>query len=125
MEMLDIQPSKSTPKIHFDTKEKILTLTGESYPENSFEFYAPVLSWLKDYLKIEKNLRIDITISYMNSSSIKCIFDIFDIVEETWKKGGDFRINWFYDSENPRSFDLAEEFSEEVHMPFHIIAIEN
>ena len=111
MERLAIEPTKSTPKISFDPETHILELSGESYPENSFEFYAPVLSWLKDYLLANGDISFHVKIVYMNSSSIKCVLDMLDLLAEAGERGGKIAVNWFYDRET-RALDLAEEFRE-------------
>lgn len=124
MRMLDIAQSQSTPLISFDPREHVLKISGESYPENSFEFYAPVNAWVKEHLATENRLRLDINVSYMNSSSTKCMLDLLDLLEEAHRKGGAIYIVWRYDSENPRSLDLAEEFKEEVTFTFSIVTVD-
>ena len=117
-----IQPTKSTPEVIFDAEEGLLMISGESYPENSFEFYAPIIGWVKKSLSVSEKLFLSINVSYMNSSSTKCILDLLDLFEEAHRKGVKVSIIWNYDKENPRSFDLAEEFQEEVTLPFSIVA---
>lgn len=124
MDILNLPPTKSTPKICYDAATGILELSGESYPENSFEFYAPVLSWLEKHLNEAEVLQVDINIIYMNSSSIKCLLDMLDMMVEAVKKGAKIVINWYYDSDNPRALDMAEEFFEDVELPFKIIPLE-
>ncbi len=123
MEQLEIQQTASTPLVSFDDSGKTLRIVGESYPENSFAFYTPVLAWLGRYLQQHAQLTVDITVTYMNSSSIKCMLDLLDALEEAFKKGSNVAIIWRHDLENPRSFELAEEFCEEVTFPFDIVAL--
>ncbi|ACD95828.1 DUF1987 domain-containing protein [Trichlorobacter lovleyi] len=123
MAHLDIPQTASTPLISFDPEVKKLRISGESYPENSFAFYAPVLAWLKQYLQDNRQLTIAITITYMNSSSTKCMLDLLDIMEDAYGRSANVSITWYYDLENPRSFELAEEFCEEVSFPFEIAAL--
>jgi len=122
MNTLDIPQSSSTPLIRFDAAKRKMHILGESYPENSFGFYAPVIGWVKEYLSSQNELHLDVDISYMNSSSTKCMLDLFDLLEDAHVKGTRVTIAWRYDRENPRSLDLAEEFQEEVSLPFSIVA---
>lgn len=124
MRTLDIAQSQSTPQISYDPQQHVLKITGESYPENSFEFYAPVNVWVKEHLAAENRLLLDINVSYMNSSSTKCMLDLLDLLEEAHQKGGAIDIVWRYDRDNPRSLDLAEEFKEEVTFTFSIVTVE-
>jgi hypothetical protein len=125
MEPLDIQQTTTTPLISFDPDTSTLRIAGESYPENSFDFYAPVISWLSASLQHLTRLTLDITITYMNSSSTKCTFDLLDIMEEAHGRGVSTTIVWRYDRENPRSYELAEDFREEVSLPFEIVPLES
>lgn len=124
MRTLDIVQSTSTPRIVFDGSRHLLSISGESYPENSFEFYAPVVVWLKEYLAQEDTLYLEINVSYLNSSSTKCMLDLLDLLEEAHGRGAAISLTWLYDRENPRSLDLAREFQEEVTLPFTIQSYE-
>ncbi len=42
MDNLRIEPTKYTPEIIFDAETNLLEIKGETYPENTAEFYAPV-----------------------------------------------------------------------------------
>lgn len=124
MHRLNIQKTVSTPSIQFDSNSNRLVIQGESYPENSFEFYTPITSAIKEYLFHEKELKLEINLSYMNSSTTKCILDLLDLLEEAHQNGSKIAITWRYDIENPRSLDLAEEFKEDITFPFYIVVEE-
>jgi hypothetical protein len=119
---LHIEKTGSTPMIRFDPLRGVLSIQGESYPENSFDFYTPVLAWLSDALGSLPALELEISVSYMNSSSIKCMLDILDAMEEAHAAGKPVTVRWLYDPENPRALELAEEFRSEVTLPFDICA---
>lgn len=123
MGTLDIAQTTSTPRINFDPITDTLKLVGESYPENSFDFYAPVISWLSAVLKHLTTFTLDINIAYMNSSSTKCTLDLMDVMEEAHSRGVKTAVIWRYDPNNPRSCELAEEFREEVSFPFEIVTM--
>ncbi|MBF0531046.1 MAG: DUF1987 domain-containing protein [Deltaproteobacteria bacterium] len=124
MRNLDIPQTASTPLISCDPTVRILRITGESYPENAFEFYAPSISWVKECLAEQGELHVDINVSYLNSSSTKCMLDLLDLLEEAHVAGARVAVAWRYDRENPRSFDLAKEFQEDITLPFSIIAFD-
>lgn len=117
-----IQQTVSTPQVSFDTAERKLLISGESYPENSFVFYAPIIKWVKETLVNSDGLNLEINVCYMNSSSTKCMLDLLDMLEDAHGKGISVSITWRYDKDNPRSLDLADEFREEVTFPFTIVA---
>ena len=117
MENLNIAQTKYTPEVVMKT-DGYISFTGKTYPENTFEFYAPVSSWLKEFFATKDNgskLTIDIAITYFNSSSSKFFFDFFDILD---KNNDDFEIvvNWIFDEENEgvqeAGEDLVDDFSD-------------
>lgn len=128
MEPLHIVPTKSTPEIHFDPKRHTLQVKGQSYPENAFKFYEPVFHWLEEYLS---DLRQPITVEiffhmpYINTSSSKCLMMLLDKLEAAHQTGKRIAIRWYYDKENETAFECAEEFKEDLSVPFAIIPVED
>jgi hypothetical protein len=121
--MLHIPATDTTPSVDYDEASRTLSISGESYPENSFAFYAPVFKWLSDEFPSLPNLLFKVKVSYMNSSSTKCMLDIIDILCEAGERGQDIRITWLYEADNDRALDLAEEFREDIDIPFEIVPI--
>ncbi|MDD3573916.1 MAG: DUF1987 domain-containing protein [Methanospirillum sp.] len=123
MNMLHIPATKSTPEISFSEEFHTLFITGESYPENTFAFFEPVFEWLHMNLPGMKKFNLHVNISYMNSSSTKCMLDILDLLAKSSQAGSDVSVSWYYDQENDRALDIAEEFEEDAEVPFEIIAL--
>ena len=121
MPSLDIPMTSSSPQIRYNPDTMTLSMHGESYPENSFEFFDPVLAFVREILAENTTLLFDIDVSYMNSSSTKCVLDLLDLMEEAAAKGNAVSVQWQYDVDNPRALDLAEEFREEVTFPFNLV----
>ncbi len=124
METLYIEATRSTPEILFDPVTGVLSMSGESYPENSFEFFRPILSWLTRFAAVHHGpLTLNTNLSYLNTGSTKCMMDILDLLEECHLNGKSVAVNWYYDEENHRALETAEEFREEVGIPFNIIPV--
>ena len=121
MPSLDIPMTSTTPRLLYDAAAATLIMAGESYPENSFEFFEPVLAVIQEVLASAPSFIFDIDVSYMNSSSTKCVLDILDLMEDAARNGVAVSAIWHYDTDNPRALDLAEEFREEVTFPFNIV----
>ena len=49
MEILNLEGTEDTPKIILDKKNGIFEISGRSLPEDSAEFYRPVLEWIEKY----------------------------------------------------------------------------
>jgi len=114
MENLTIEETKYTPKIDMNAVNGVVSITGKSYPENTFEFYAPVMDWIESYFKgnTQKETKINLEIIYFNSSSSKLFFDFFDLLEES-NEDNKIVINWIYDEENESALEAGEDFQED------------
>lgn len=124
MERLIIEDTKATPYIDFDPKTNIMHIKGQSYPENAFKFYEPILKWVDEYLRQSKNeisVEIEFRLPYINSSSSKCIIMLLDKFQAGYDEGKNIIINWHYDEDNESSLECAEEFKEDLSLPFNII----
>ena len=125
MNDLNIPGTQSTPAITADTAAGVLAMRGDSYPENSFELFGPVIEWVEAYLLgSAAPLSLELELLYLNTSSIKSVMDIFDLLEAAHGKGRQVSVTWFYDSRNERVGELAEEFKEDCTFPFSVVGRE-
>jgi len=113
MEKLYIKETKYTPEITLDPNGTI-SMVGKSYPENTFEFYAPMMDWLREYFETSAQnvTTVNLEITYFNSSSSKLFFDFFDLLEEA-SEDCKIEINWIYDEENESAEEAGEDFIED------------
>lgn len=116
MENLIIAKTETTPEIRFDFSSGVLEMRGESYPENTAEFYAPVFAWLSKFLAggNEKSVIVNMEIVYFNSSSSKALMNFFDVLDEAVAEGKKVAVNWIYDAENESALEYGEEFKEDL-----------
>jgi hypothetical protein len=76
MEPIKIEGSPKTPTVNFEASGKI-EIKGRSIPENSIEFYKPLIDWLDQYLTSPAKLtNVNVQLEYFNTSSSKCILDV-------------------------------------------------
>ncbi|HYE00323.1 MAG TPA: SiaC family regulatory phosphoprotein [Alphaproteobacteria bacterium] len=123
MQPLTIPATRCSPLVEFDPAGGRLRIEGESYPENSFEFFAPVFAALAEALEAGTGpVTLELSLSYLNTSSIKCMIDILDMLEAAHKSGRPVAVLWHCDRENDRALEMAEEFKEDVSLPFSIVA---
>ena len=110
MENLKFEATKYTPEINLNA-DGIISLVGKSYPENTFEFYTPMMSWIESYFEeaSERKVIVNMEIIYFNSSSSKLFFDFFDLLEENSEENT-IKINWIYDEENESAEEAGEDF---------------
>lgn len=121
MKNLQIQRTNSSPSIDADWESGIIRMQGDSYPENSFELFQPLIDWVDTYLREAKRpLLLDLELLYLNTSSIRAMMDIFDMLEEAHGQGQSVAARWSYDAANERVGQLADEFKEDCSFPFTI-----
>ena len=125
MENLSIEQTKFTPEILFDYGKRELIIKGESYPENTAEFFKPVFKWIKEYFTIESTevTIVNVELYYFNSSSSKVLMNLFDELDTAAETGHKISVNWIYDPEDEDSLEFGEEFAEDItHLEFNLSA---
>lgn len=128
MENLRIAATKSTPEIQFNPTTGLLCISGQSYPENAYKFYEPLLNWLEEYLSTvveNTTVLIDLHLPYINTSSTKCFMMLLDKLDQAYIAGKKIEIQWRYNVDNDSELECAEEFKEDLSIPFQIIPKED
>lgn len=125
METIVREGTPKTPYISFDGEKGIIEIKGRSIPENSIEFYKPLIDWLEEYTIQEKNqTAVNVQLEYFNTSSSKCILDIFKKLEVLFKKGKKVEVNWYYDEDDEDMFEAGEDYQSIINIPFKMIEME-
>ena len=128
MDKLVIAGTKSTPEVRFDPEAGLLIITGQSYPENAFKFFEPLLNWMDEYLlSMQENtlVSINLHLPYINTSSTKCFMMLLEKLDDAFKLGKKVKIEWYYNFDNESELECAEEFKEDLSIPFEIIPKED
>ncbi len=112
MNDLIIKAGKTTPEINFNFQSGVLFISGESYPENSKEFYAEVFAWLKSFIELKRKLNFNIKFTYFNTSSSKIILDIIRLLNEYCINDGDVVLNWHYEEDDEDIYESGTEFTD-------------
>ncbi len=124
METLKIEPTKYTPEIFFEPEKHFLFIKGESYPENTVEFYAPMFEYVKKYLDGPDALPLTVNVDliYFNSSSSKTLINLFDLLDNAAKQGRKVAINWIYEADDADNLEFGEEFAEDLeYVEFNLV----
>jgi hypothetical protein len=126
MDTLLIEGSAKTPTIKFDSNSGLVEIKGRSIPENSIEFYKPLIDWLEKYaIKPQANTTVNIQLEYFNTSSSKCILDVFKKLENINKSGNStVVINWHYEEDDEDMSEAGEDYKAIINVPFKMVMIE-
>ncbi len=124
MKPIIIEGTPKTPTIKFDVSEGIFEIKGRSIPESSVEFYKPLIDWLDDYKEtpLDKTV-VNIRLEYFNTSSSKCILDVFKKLEAIHKAKNDVVVNWFYEEDDEDMLEAGEDYESIIRVPFKMIEI--
>jgi SiaC family regulatory phosphoprotein len=120
MNDINISSTQSTPSIQTNWTDGWLEMSGDSYPENSYEVFAPVLVWLEAFLEQKRPLSLKLRLLYLNTSSVKIMMEIFDALQAAFDDSQIVEVEWLYEKGNQRVAELAEEFKEDCSFPFLI-----
>lgn len=113
-----------TPKLNFDGENGLFIISGRSIPENSIEFYKPVLEWLDQYIfHPAESITFTVKLEYFNTSSSKCLVDIFRRLERLDGQGVPVHIKWFYEPEDEDMQDSGLDFKEIIKLPLEMVLL--
>ena len=124
MDSISIEGTPKTPTINLESGTGIVEIKGRSIPENSIEFYRPIVEWLEDYSKEPQKLTtVNIQLEYFNTSSSKCILDVFKKLEAIKKARNEVIINWYYEEDDEDMLEAGEDYESIIRIPFKMIEI--
>ena len=108
MENLFIEGSETLPTVEFQTNG-ILKLSGRALPENAFNFFSPLITWVKEFANEELN--IEINLEYFNTAVSKQLYDLLKTIEsnQNYKK---INLKWFYEDGDDEILESGEIYEE-------------
>ena len=122
MEDLKQEGSAKTPEVEFNASGELL-LKGRSIPENSIEFYKPLIEWIESYSESPNSSTVlNVQLEYFNTSSSKCILDVFKKLESV--TGSEVSIKWYYEEDDEDMLEAGEDYEAIIDLPFEMIEVE-
>jgi hypothetical protein len=99
------------PQVHFDATTGNCEIVGESYLEETKEFYQKLVKWLQDYMtEVKGNITLSIKLTYFNTSTSRCLLDIFRILKTYQLQKHEVTVNWYVKHEEDFSVEEVEDF---------------
>jgi hypothetical protein len=124
MASINLEGSPKTPTVSFDEKNGLLELKGRSIPENSIEFYKPLIDWIDKYARDPKpSTTLHVQLEYFNTSSSKCILDLFKKLELVRSSGNEVVVLWHYEQDDEDMLEAGEDYQAIINIPFKMIQI--
>jgi len=111
MQDLQLSATERTPEIKFSTSEKTLFISGESYPEDVSSFYGELIQTCESLSSSDLDtLNVTISLIYMNSSSVKAFYRIFEGLDKAKKDGKSITLTWECQDDDDIIEELGEDF---------------
>ncbi len=124
LSVLKLDGSAKTPSIYFDADKGVVELKGRSIPENAIDFYRPLIDWLNKYSATPKSTtEVNVQLEYFNTSSSKCILDVFKKLEAIYRVNKGVVINWFYEEDDEDMLAAGEDYQSILKIPFKMVEI--
>jgi hypothetical protein len=132
METLSVPATEFSPAITLDPFTDKYEFRGESRPENARKFFQPVLDWLDKYNQVlfflksskgdeyVKDLEFNFYFDYLNSTSIKFVYDILKKIEALQPNATSIKVFWFFEPGDDDMKENGEELSKMIKLPFVI-----
>jgi hypothetical protein len=120
MDSLVIELGDDTPKVVLDKKNGLFEITGRSLPEDTVQFFKPVLEWLKAY-KNDPNPITEFVfkLDYTNTSSSKLLLDVMQVLQGIKNA----KVIWCFQKDDEDVEEAGHEFAEQIDIPFEFKAI--
>ncbi len=100
MENIEIKGEKTEffiPTVNFNAETGICEIAGESYLEETFEFYQKLIDWLTKYtVEVKEPIIFNCKLTYFNTASSKAILEILRLLKNYQTEGHRTSINWYY-----------------------------
>ncbi|MCQ2237414.1 MAG: DUF1987 domain-containing protein [Bacteroidales bacterium] len=110
------------PHISYD--ENTLTIEGRSFMDDAVGFYRNVIARIKNEIPTEK-LLVVFNLEYFNTSSSKCILEIFRYLLERHEAGDAISVEWYYCERFIDMHEAGEDYKDLAEgLPFEIIEIQ-
>lgn len=112
------EPTEKSPLITLDGD--VLTISGRSYMSNAVDYYRSILYRISDLSQVR--LSVIVSLEYFNTSSSKCLLEIFKTVARKAESGMKANIVWKYTSKNPEMLETSEDYRDLItNIPFEIV----
>ena len=121
-----VKMTDDSPQIVLDVDNSMFKIEGPSYPEDSYDVYTVVLEWILGLDgNVNSELICDFNFKVLSSASHKMVYEIIIKLEDLYKKTNNVIINWHYLTYDEDLFEIGEDFSDTVEVPFKFLPYED
>ncbi len=122
---LHIDRTETSPEIDMDLEHGHFEFIGRSLPANSELFYERVYRWLEEYMKHPKPTTVDMKLDYLDTSSSKHFFNIFDKLNAVNERGHPVKVNWHYETGDEEMAETGKDFQSFFSLNFDFVEVKD
>jgi|APLak6261662433_1056034.scaffolds.fasta_scaffold00343_8 hypothetical protein len=120
MKRLEIKETNNTPHILFDVTTGVFVIEGKSFPEDSKEFYRPLIEWFDGLIaaKSVSELTLTFNLFYLSSSSIISVKQLLMKLIDLSNNGAKVNVLWKYDDDDDDIKKTGEDYQKITKLQF-------
>ncbi|MDX1651687.1 MAG: DUF1987 domain-containing protein [Brumimicrobium sp.] len=119
MENLELKATAKTPLISFSAETGKMIIQGRAIPDNSEDFWKPVLQWFYAYSTDPQPVTLMVfDMEYFNISSSKPILFLLHKMNDLMEDGREVKIEWRYPKGDQDMLETGNDYSTMVKIPF-------
>ena len=110
---MQIAATDRTPSITLSHDPLKLVMVGESFPEDVSAFYGEVINAINHLASSAKGkLEVEMAKVYINSSSIKAMYRIFEGLDAYRQAENEVQVTWKAEADDDIMQELGEDFKD-------------
>ena len=114
-----------TPSVSVYDSDRLIVITGTSRLEDPTDFYKELDNLFSKYAnKFKKDMTLDFSFIYINTSSSKWLFHILKNIQMKYSEKKAITVNWYYESDDEVIQEAGEIFKSLLHIPFNVIEVD-
>jgi hypothetical protein len=121
-----IDRTETSPEIDLDLERGAIEFVGRSLPSNSEQFYARVHRWIDEYLQEPRDeTTVNMRLDYLDTSSSKHLFNIFQRLETASERGRKVHVNWHYEQGDDEMAETGKDYQSCFRIDFNLIEVDS
>lgn len=110
-----------TPFVSFEA-DGVLSLSGESHPENAAAFYAPLILWLDALIDgPPRPLVFEVRLTFFSAHTRPQLIAMLRRLRRWANRGAEVEIHWYIDIGDDDMIDTAADFGAMSGLPLRIV----
>ena len=121
MDNIFIKQTPKNPKVDFNSQTGVLYLSGISIPENTVDFYRPLIYWINEYVITPlPETTLVLKLEYFNTSTSVVLLDMFKILSNI----NGAKVDWYYESDDFEMEEVGKDYANMIDLPFKLIPVD-